>query len=254
MEVKSIAKVKYSYDLDGISLSALSTSNVVKTEVRKFNLLVKKLSSVEYYQKGDIITYFLVISNNGNYKNTNVIISDFLSKQEVIENSIKVMSLQNNNINYNHFIENDNLLFTINEVCSSEVIIITYKIKATSSTIDSLVTIKSNETNEEEIKSNSLKEGFANIECIKSVSDDITFLNTDLTYVLNLTNNGNITAYNVEVYDELPITFKLNSYNPVTINNNAFNYQIENNIIKLLIPQIEANSKLEILINGKIVS
>lgn len=256
MEIKSIAKIKYSYDLDGISLQGLAQSNIVQTEVRKFDLLLKKLSNQEFFQPNDIITYTLVMSNTGNYKNTNVIIKDLLSNQELIDYSIKTMSLSNNKVNANYSLENDFLTISIDEILPNEVIIITYKIRALDNTsqIKLLTTIRSDEITQKEINNNSLKQGFAQIECIKTVSDDVTFINTDLTYILQLSNKGNISAYNVEVYDELPITFELDQYNPVTLNNNLINYQLEGNILKLLIPAIEPNNILDIKINGRIIN
>lgn len=254
MEIKSMAKIKYSYDLDGINLQELSESNVVKTEVRKFNLLLKKLTNQEYFKLGDIITCTLIVSNLGNYKNTNVVINDNLLNQELIDYSIKATTLENNKVNPSYLLDNNNLKIVIDEIYPQEVIIITYKIKPLKQTqIESLTTIQSDETALAEINNNPLKHGYAKIECIKAVSDDVTFINTDLTYILSLVNKGNIAAYNVEVYDELPITFELDSYNPVTLNNNLINYQLEGNILKLLIPSIEPNAILDIKVNGRII-
>lgn len=256
MEIKSMAKIKYSYDLDGISLQTLAQSNVVKTEVRKFNLLLKKLSNQEFFQQNDIITYTLVISNTGNYKNTNVIIKDLISNQQLIDYSIKTISLSNNKVIANYLLEDDFLVISLDEIMPNEVIIITYKIKTFGNTnsIKLLTTIQSDEIAKKEFADTTLKQGFAQIECIKTVSDDVTFLNTDLTYLLQLSNKGNISAYNVEVYDELPVTFELDQYNPVTLNNKLIDYQLEGNILKLLIPTIEPNNILDIKINGRIIN
>lgn len=256
MEIKSMAKIKYSYDLDGISLQTLAQSNVVKTEVRKFNLLLKKLSNQEFFQPNDIITYTLVISNTGNYKNTNVIIKDLISNQQLIDYSIKTISLSNNKVIANYLLEDDFLVISLDEIMPNEVIIITYKIKTFGNTnsIKLLTTIQSDEITKKEFADTTLKQGFAQIECIKTVSDDVTFLNTDLTYLLQLSNKGNISAYNVEVYDELPVTFELDQYNPVTLNNKLIDYQLEGNILKLLIPTIEPNNILDIKINGRIIN
>lgn len=255
MEIKSLANIKYSYDLDGISLQSLASSNVVTTEVRKFNLLLKKLSNQDYFKLDDIITYTLLISNTGNYKNTNILIKDNLLNQQFIDCSIRTFTLSNEKVISSYSLENNYLLININEILPNEVVIITYKVKIISNdTINSETSIKSNETSLAEIKDLTLKQGFAKIECTKTVSDDVTFLNTDLTYLLHLTNVGNISAYNVEIFDELPITFELDQYNPVTLNNSLVNYQLENNILKILIPSIEPNSNIEIKVNGKIIN
>lgn len=255
MEIKSMAKVKYSYDLDGISLQTLATSNVVTTEVRKFNLLLKKLANQEYFKINDIITYTLVVSNSGNFKNTDVYIKDDITNQQLIDYSIKTSTLSNEKIDSNYSLENNNLIIKLNQILPNEVVIISYKVRILNcEIINSSTTIKSNETNQEEIKNLTLKQGYAQIECTKAVSDDVTFINTDLTYILHLSNTGNIAAYNVEVFDELPITFELDQYNPVTLNNNIINYQLEGNILKLSIPSIEPNSILDIKINGKIIN
>ena len=150
--------------------------------------------------------------------------------------------------------ENDNLIININEIQPNEVIIISYNVIIINnpSLITTKTSITSKETQAKEINSLSLKEGFAEIECIKTVSDEITFLNTDLTYILKLNNKGNINAYNIEVFDELPVTFELDNYNPISINNSPIDYVLDNNILKLTIPLIEANSSLNIKINGQI--
>ena len=243
MEIKSMAKINYSYDLNGVVLQATTNSNVVKTEVIKFDLLLRKLANQEIYKPNDIITYTLILFNNGNYKNTNVIINDNLLNQQLIDYSINTISLFNNEIIPSYKLENDNLIINI-----------TYNIKVINnpSLITTKTSITSNETQIKETNNLSLKEGFAEIECIKTVSDEVTFLNTDLTYILRLNNKGNIVAYNIEVYDELPITFELDNYNPITINNNPIDYVLENNILKITIPSIEANSSLNIKINGQI--
>ena len=69
-----------------------------------------------------------------------------------------------------------------------------------------------------------------------------------------LSNKGNINAYDVEVYDELPITFELDQYNPVTLNNNLVNYHLDGNILKILIPTIEPNNVLNIKVTGRIIN
>ena len=50
MEIKSMAKINYSYDLNGVVLQATTNSNVVKTEVIKFDLLLRKLANQEIYK------------------------------------------------------------------------------------------------------------------------------------------------------------------------------------------------------------
>ena len=116
MEIKSMAKVKYSYDLDGISLQTLATSNVVTTEVRKFNLLLKKLANQEYFKINDIITYTLVVSNSGNFKNTDVYIKDDITNQQLIDYSIKTSTLSNEKIDSNYSLENNNLIIKLNQL------------------------------------------------------------------------------------------------------------------------------------------
>ena len=53
MNVKSMARVKYSYNLDGINLTGVTTSNIVNTEIRKMGLVARKFSSSEFYKNGD---------------------------------------------------------------------------------------------------------------------------------------------------------------------------------------------------------
>ena len=57
MNVKSMARVKYSYNLDGVNLTGVASSNIVSTEVRKVGLLARKFASSDFYKYGDVMSY-----------------------------------------------------------------------------------------------------------------------------------------------------------------------------------------------------
>lgn len=255
MNVKSMARVKYSYNLDGVNLNGVSTSNVVSTEVRKMGLLAKKFSSSDYFKPGDIMTYNIVLTNSGNSKTNNIVITDIINNQELLTNTIKYSLLNNQEVNLTYIYEENIFKIQIPYLEPNDVCVITYKtITSNVKEIKSLITIASDEVEETKSKDLKLKQGYAHIECYKQTQDDFTYLNSDLTYDLILKNTGNISAYNVEIYDELPVTFKLNEENPLTLDDKNLPFEYSNNILTFSIPEVLPESELLIKINGKIIS
>lgn len=256
MEVKSMAKVKYSYNLDGINLTGLSQSNIVNTEVRKLGITVKKLSNSEFYRPNDIISYTIILTNTGNFRTNNVVIEDDITNQNYILSSLKFYSLGKDLKNsLIEELQNNKLILKIPFIDPNEIYVITYRtiIGPDIEKINSSLSLISDEIKEKEQSEVSLTQGYAQIECIKNVSNNITYLNSDLSYILKIKNNGNISAFNVEVFDELPITYELDKTNPVTINNLLIDYQYQNNILNFTIPEIKPNNDIEVLINGRII-
>lgn len=256
MNVKSMARVKYSYNLDGINLTGVATSNVVNTEVRKMGLIAKKFSSSDFYKAGDIMNYNLVITNSGNYTTHNIYIEDLIDKQELLINTIKYTLLSNNlDVTLSYEYEDSLLKINIPFLNANEICVISYKtLMGNSLDVKSSLTLESDEVSQTKIEDLDLKQGFARIECLKKVNDNFTYLNSNLTYELILKNTGNISAYNVEVFDELPPTYELDSDNPVVYNDSLLEFDYKNNILSFSVPEVPSNSEVIIHINGKIIN
>lgn len=255
MEVKSMARVKYSYNIDGISLSGLSSSNVVTTEVRKMNLLAKKLANTDYFKPQDIITYTIILSNNGNVPINNIILEDDITSQNFIFDSLQTSSLDNRETFISYDLTSDKINMHLDQLKEQEIIIITYKtiIGNNVSKIKTELRIECDELKNIKEQSVELNQGFASIDCVKKVSNEYTYLNTNLSYELSLINNGNVPAYNVEVFDDLPVTYELDEKNGVVINNIPISYLYANNVLSFVLPEIPALSEVCVQINGRIV-
>lgn len=256
MNVKSMARVKYSYNLDGINLTGVTTSNVVNTEVRKMGLIARKFSSSEFYKNGDILSFNIVISNSGNYYTNNIYIEDTIEGQELIPSTVKYYSLdESTDLMVSYETIGDILKIKIPTLKEHDICIISYKtiVNSNAQVIKSALKLYSDEIEETTSVPFNLKQGYAKIECFKKVNDDVTFLNSSLTYELTLKNSGNISAYNVEVYDELPNTYILDRENPVIYDGKCVDFELNNNILTFSLPEVPAQSELTVLINGKIV-
>lgn len=255
MNVKSMARVKYSYNLDGINLTGVTTSNIVNTEVRKMGLLARKFSSSEFYKTGDIISFNIVVSNTGNYHTNNIILEDTIVGQELIPSTVKYYLLDDDkDLDVSYEILDNLLKIKIPKLDGHNICVISYKtiISTNLQSIKSELKLYSDEIEEIVSKPFDLKQGFARIECYKKVNDNVTFLNSNLTYELTLKNTGNISAYNVEVYDELPSTYSLDLSNPVIYDGNRLDYELNNNILTFALPEVPAQSEVTVLVNGRI--
>lgn len=256
MNVKSMARVKYSYNLDGINLTGVTTSNCVNTEVRKMGLSARKLASSQFYKTGDILTYNIVLANTGNYKTTNIVLTDDILGLELIPSTVKYFCLNEDiDLNISYELIEDNLQIKIPILEKHNTCVITYKaiVNSNLESLESKLKLASDDISETISKPLILRQGFARIECTKKVNDEVTFLNSNLTYELILKNTGNISAYNVEVFDELPSTYMLDSDNPVLCNDEQVKYQLDNNILTFSLPEVKENSEVIVYINGKII-
>ena len=234
MDVKSMARVKYSYNLNGINLTGATTSNVVSTEVRKVGLCARKFASSEFFKAGDIMSYNVVISNTGTNITKNIVLKDKITNQDLIPNTLKYCLLDNNsNLDVTYEYDNNSITINIPSLDSHNICIVSYKTIMGNNAEDanSELSISSDDVSEFDIVPVSIKKGFARIECTKKVNDNYTYLNSNLTYELTLKNTGNISAYNVEVFDELPQTYELDENHPVLYNDNPLSYNFENNIL-----------------------
>lgn len=260
MNVVSQAKISYAYAIGNLKIKSITNSNLVTTEVRSVELLAKKCASSESFKPNDIITYTTVVQNPGNTKLTNVVVNDDLFHQKYVEDSFRYLFMDDSKVDIALTINDNNLIFEIPELNPNAVVILTYKVEIDnidelSMDIRNVANIHSNEIKPFKTNNIDLKQRFAKIECVKKCVD-YTYYNTDLAYNIILKNVGNIDAIDIEVVDQLPKTFELDSKKAISVNNNEidiFTFDEETKILKFIVEKVPANKEVEVIIKGRIV-
>lgn len=252
-ELKSQANVYFNYTVGTSVIKSMSSSNVSKVNLRDVNLLSKKY----FYREGSNITFSIIISNIGSYKAEKLVINDDLEGLVFIEDSLRVSTLKEGEIDYYYNVNENSLIIETEHLNELDALYINYHAKLTSpNSIKTSAIIYSDnltpiETNDVEIES-----GQAELILSKKSACDYTYVNADLTYLMTLENVGSLEAYDVEVVDNLPNTYQLNEENPILINGNPysnFTFDELNHILKINFKIIVPQSKIEIKIIGKIV-
>lgn len=260
MNVVSQAKISYAYAIGNLKIKSITSSNLVSTEVRSVELLAKKTVSSENFKPNDIISYTLVIQNPGNTALTDVLVNDDLFHQYYIEDSFKYMFMDDSDNEIKLSKNENNLIFEIPYLKANAVAIITYKveidsIEEVSMDIRNVANIQSKEVKPFKTNTLDLKQRFAEIKCSKKCVD-YTYFNTDLSYIITLKNIGNLDAIDIEVIDQLPITFALDTKKPISINNNEidiFTHDKDSGILRFIVEKVPAFSEVEVVIKGRIV-
>jgi uncharacterized repeat protein (TIGR01451 family) len=261
MNVKSQATIAYAYALGSLKIKSITTSNIVSTEVRTVDLLAKKIASTEYFKPEDIITYSIIITNPGNSKATDVIITDSLFRQSFVQDSFRYLFLDESKADIKLSINDDNLVFEISELKAHAVCVLTYQvivdeIEEICLDLRNCTSIASKEVQPFATNKLNLKQRYAKIECLKKTVDHV-YLNSDINYEITLSNKGNIEAIDLEVIDQLPSTFELDSKDAITINDepcDLYAFDKSTHILKLIIDKVDPFSTVKILIKGKITS
>jgi len=261
MIVRSQASVSYVYSLGNLKINNLINSNTVDTEIRKVNLLGTKTASTQFFRPNDVITYNLVLTNNGNSSANNVQIKDELHHQKLIEGSFSYLFLEKSKSLVSLSSKENELFFKIEELKPHEVCIITYQAVIDDITdiglnLNSTANVSSQEMDPTPINKLSLKQLYANVKCEKKCVD-FTYLNTEIQYLLSLVNNGNAPAYDIEITDQLPQTFALSQTpDAITINKenlDIYTFDEKTGLLKLYIDKIVPNEQIEIVVKGKII-
>lgn len=260
MNVVSQAKISYAYAIGNLKIKSIANSNLVSTEVRSVELLAKKTVSTEAFKPNDIISYTLVVQNPGNTKVTDVVINDDLFHQKYVEGSFKYLFMDDSRCDIKETVNENNLIFEISELNPNAVAILTYRVEIDnidelSMDIRNVANVQSKEIKPFKTNNIDLKQRFAKIECTKKCVD-YTYFNTDLAYSIILKNVGNVDAIDIEVVDQLPKTFVLDSKKPITHNKNEidiYTFDEQTRILKFIVEKVPANSEVEVIIKGKIV-
>lgn len=225
--VQNSASLQYSFIADP-SLPAVvrnATSNIVTTQINTANIVATKLTSTNFADVGDVITYATILTNNGNIPASNVTFTDIIpSGTSFIPNSVTVNGTTLSNANPANGIAIDPINPNANTIISFQVQVnsipnpnpipnqsnTTYQYvvnpnlpPASSNTLSNVITTQINN---------------ATIIATKSVNTPTAAIGDIVTYTIAVTNTGNIPASATVLTDGLGpgASFIQNS---VTINN-----------------------------------
>ncbi|QWG32853.1 DUF11 domain-containing protein [Bacillus mycoides] len=226
--IQNSASLQYSFIADP-SLPALvrnATSNIVTTQINTATIVANKLTSTNFADVGDSITYATVLTNNGNIPATNVIFTDVIPSGTLfIPDSVAIDNVPVANVNPANGIS----LGTIGANSSRTV---SFQVNVPAIPSINPITNQSGTTFQytydpskpavmQMTSSNTVQTTINNATVAATKSADKQFANVNdiITYTTTLTNNGNILASNVIFTDVIPngTSFIPNS---VTVNGN----------------------------------
>lgn len=261
--MKANAKISYAYSLGSNQINSFCETNTIDVEIRFVDLKIKKTANDFFYKPGDLLHYSIVITNIGNYVAEEVIVVDDIKNLRYANGSCSL--LRGNNIAQvlAPNIDEDNITFDIGHIEPQSSVVINYSAIANpeianNEDLTNTATMYAKRLNP--IYSNviSIEQKYANIISRKTASKEYVYNYDYLDFVITLTNNGNATAYNVEISESLPKGFVLlDKEEAITIDNEPFTdfeFDPEGNVIKLKLEEITADGKeTQILMRGRIV-
>lgn len=226
--IQNSASLQYSFIADP-SLPAVvqnASSNIVTTQINTATIVANKLTSTNFADVGDSITYATVLTNNGNIPATNVIFTDVIPSGTLfIPDSVALDNVPVANVNPANGIS----LGTIGANSSRTV---SFQVNVPAIPSINPITNQSGTTFQytydpskpavmQMTSSNTVQTTINNATVAATKSADKQFANVNdiITYTTTLTNNGNILASNVIFTDVIPngTSFIPNS---VTVNGN----------------------------------
>ncbi|MEK5042391.1 DUF11 domain-containing protein [Bacillus sp. FSL L8-0637] len=227
--VQNSAALQYSFIADP-NLPAVvrnATSNIVSTQINTANIVATKLTSTNFADVGDVITYTTILTNNGNIAASNVTFTDIIPAGTIfIPNTVTINGVPIANANP----ANSIFIGTIGANSSRTV---AFQISVPSIPTLNPITNQSGTTFQytydpskpavmQMVASNTIQTTINNATIAATKSADKQFANVNdiITYTTTLTNSGNTLASNVKFTDVIPngTSFIPNS---VTVNGNT---------------------------------
>lgn len=249
--IKCRATLSYDYDLGDIVVHNVTNSNFVQPELREINIRVRKYANVNYFKPGDIITYTVVITNDGTYPAQDVCLKEPLKHQSLLKETIKVRSLVEPTLTYTE--NKDEVIFTLDYLEPQYTIYVTYQAR-----VEEIIDINFNidataivQADNYTLSTNTvmLIQKYAKIICEKK-TDSIIYPNKQFAIEIALENIGNEKAVNLDFSDQLPERFCLDE---VYLGSELLtDYVIEGNTLKLSIGEIAPFTREVITLIGMI--
>ncbi|MCU4869522.1 cell surface protein, partial [Bacillus paranthracis] len=227
--IQNSAALQYNFIADP-NLPAVvrnATSNIVTTQINTANIVATKLTSTNFADVGDVITYATILTNNGNIPASNVTFTDIIPAGTIfLPNTVTINGVPIANANP----ANGILIGTIGANSSRTV---SFQVSVPTIPSPNPITNQSSTTFQymydaskpivtQMVASNTVQTTINNASIAATKSADKQFANVNdiITYTTTLTNNGNTLASNVIFTDVIPngTSFIPNS---VTVNGNT---------------------------------
>ncbi|MCC2472161.1 DUF11 domain-containing protein [Bacillus pacificus] len=227
--IQNSAALQYNFIADP-NLPAVvrnATSNIVTSQINTANIVATKLTSTNFADVGNVITYATILTNNGNIPASNVTFSDIIPAGTIfLPNTVTINGVPLANTNP----ANGILIGTIGANSSRTV---SFQVSVPTIPSPNPITNQSSTTFQytydaskpvvtQMVASNTVQTTINNatIAAVKSADKQFANVNDMITYTTTLTNNGNTLASNVIFTDVIPngTSFIPNS---VTVNGNT---------------------------------
>ncbi|MBJ8103255.1 MULTISPECIES: beta strand repeat-containing protein [Bacillus cereus group] len=226
--VQNSAALQYSFIADP-NLPAVvrnATSNIVTTQINTANIVATKLTSTNFADVGDVITYATILTNNGNIPTSNVTFTDIIPAGTIfLPNTVMINGVPIANANPANGILIGTIGANSSRTVSFQVFVPTIPavnpITNQSGTTFQYTYDPSKPAVMQMVASNTVLTTINNATITSAKSADKQFANVNdiITYTTTLANNGNTLASNVIFTDLIPsgTSFIPNS---VTVNGN----------------------------------
>lgn len=211
--VQNSAALQYSFIADP-NLPAVirnAISNIVATQINTANIVATKLTSTNFADVGDVITYATILTNNGNIPASNVTFTDIIPAGTIfLPNTVTINGVPIANANP----ANGILIGTIGANSSRTV---SFQVSVPTIPSPNPITNQSSTTFQytydpskpvvmQMVASNTVQTTINNatITSVKSADKQFANVNDIITYTTTLTNNGNTLASNIVFTDAIP--------------------------------------------------
>ncbi|SCC13493.1 DUF7507 domain-containing protein [Bacillus wiedmannii] len=211
--VQNSAALQYSFIADP-NLPAVvrnATSNIVTTQINTANLVATKLTSTNFADVGDVITYATILTNNGNIPATNVTFTDIIPDGTIfLPNTVTINGVPIANANPANGILIGTIGANSSRTVSFQVFVPTIPavnpITNQSGTTFQYTYDPSKPAIMQMVASNTVQTTINNATITTAKSADKQFANVNdiITYTTTLTNNGNTLASSIVFTDTIP--------------------------------------------------
>ncbi|PFY99319.1 DUF7507 domain-containing protein [Bacillus wiedmannii] len=211
--VQNSAALQYSFIADP-NLPAVvrnATSNIVTTQINTANLVATKLTSTNFADVGDVITYATILTNNGNIPATNVTFTDIIPDGTIfLPNTVTINGVPIANANPANGILIGTIVANSSRTVSFQVFVPTIPavnpITNQSGTTFQYTYDPSKPAIMQMVASNTVQTAINNATITSAKSADKQFANVNdiITYTTTLTNNGNTLASSIVFTDTIP--------------------------------------------------